>query len=241
MATSHSITPFDPNQRHPNFTDRTGQRFGRLTVIRCVGTTESNHPRLVWECQCDCGTTANLTTDSLTSGKANSCGCYMKERAAAANTTHGHASHKGKRSSEYYSWSNMIDRCERTTNHAYPRYGGRGITVCNEWHSFETFLSDMGLKPFPRATIERKNNNGPYCKDNCEWATYRDQANNRRSSRIVTYQGESMTLMEASRRTGLHESFLRRRLAKGMTIDEAVAAPRRAINRRKAPETAPQE
>jgi hypothetical protein len=182
---------FAENKSHPKH-HLTGRRFGRLKVLEFagshrVGTKQS--ARRFWLCRCDCGERIEIRTDQLTHGIAESCGCLQRELAAkigahtgkTVNVTHGQARTWPGRSSEYSAWQTMKARCSNPKASNYKLYGGRGITVCKRWRdSFEAFFADMGSKPSPRHSIDRKNTNGNYNKRNCRWATAKEQANNRR-------------------------------------------------------------
>lgn len=161
--------------------DLTGQRFERLIVIARAGSTKAGLAR--WLCRCDCGQEKIVTNSNLRLGHVKSCGCYNRELVLAKNFRHGHAG-RDRQSAEYICWARMKDRCFKPESVSYKYYGARGITVCAEWNdSFEAFLRDMGRKPSPRLTIERKDNDGNYEPGNCKWATRLEQRHNRRDAR----------------------------------------------------------
>lgn len=179
--------------------DRTGVRSGKLLAIEYAGKDETQRKAL-WRCVCDCGKEV-IVTGSQLNGKQQSCGCIRSEITKkhpvdwTINITHNDS---GKvRAKEYNTWSSMIQRCTNKNHVAYKNYGGRGIDVCAEWRdSYENFLSDMGRKPSKHHSIERINVDGGYSKDNCIWATYTDQQNNRRDTCYVTFSGERMSVAE---------------------------------------------
>lgn len=158
-----------------------GQRFGRLLVRRRAVAKAGS--RTSWACRCDCGEETVVQGNHLTGGKIRSCGCLAREAAAlrgkALLTIHGHAVRR-KESPEYRSWSSMRKRCSQSSNASYTRYGGKGIKVCARWDAFEDFLADMGTKPTPKHTIDRRDSDGNYEPGNCRWATSKEQSANRR-------------------------------------------------------------
>jgi len=157
----------------PKFCDLTGRRFGRLVVVRHIGRNRSK--RQVWECLCDCGNLHVADGGVLVNANTTSCGCYLKERI----TKHGSS---GK--SSYNTWRAMMRRCYVQHDKDYPRYGGAGVVVCDEWHSYAGFAAAMG-EPAGEETLDRIDPYGNYTPDNCRWASPTTQARNirRRSSR----------------------------------------------------------
>ena len=209
-----------------------GQTFERLHVLRQVGRTK--HGSVRWKCRCSCGNTTIVSAGDLKSRHTMSCGCRRREVSAARQRTHGES---GTRvglpaSSEYKTWASIIQRCTNLNNPNYKNYGGRGITVCKHWMKFENFLADMGRRPSSKHTIERKDNEGPYSQENCTWATMLEQGNNKRSNHLITFKGETQTLSEWARRTGINQTTIRSRLDRlGWSTEKALTIPTRARRR----------
>lgn len=174
--------------------------------------------------ECACGAIKLLRSGNVMNLKCNvsSCGCLMMEVNSAVNTTHGHTL-KRKSSPEYNTWRAMISRCDDPDAENYDRYGGRGIRLCQKWKtSFVDFLSDMGLKPTPKHTIDRKDHNGHYEPGNCVWSTNSEQSNNKRNNIRFTFYGITKTATEWSAYSGVDPSMISWRRLHGWPDKDAV-------------------
>ncbi|MDN4173955.1 hypothetical protein QWY28_13420 [Nocardioides sp. SOB77] len=165
----------DPNQvaRIASKIFEAGERYGRLVVLERRVAPQPNV-----RVRCDCGTVKTVRAKELTSN-VRSCGC-AKAGETNPNWRGGKTTHP-----LYESYLDMVARCTRPTHHAYPRYGGRGITICDRWRDdFWAFVTDMGERP-PGRSLDRVDNDGPYTPENCRWATASEQSKNRRPSAYV--------------------------------------------------------
>lgn len=200
-----------------------GQRFTRLIVQSQAGKRAT--------CLCDCGKTKTVYVYNLKSGATRSCGCLHREELVLRASTHGKS-----KSSLYRVWTNMRSRCHDKSNKEYRNYGARGIYVCDRWrHDFAAFLSDMGPRP-KGYLLERVNNDLGYSPDNCAWASLDQQANNRRTNRVLSVNGTSMTAKQWSRLTGVNYGTLMWRLENGVSPEAALSLSRMRRRWKKDPE-----
>jgi len=191
--------------------DITGQRFERLTVIRYAGLNK--HQKAMWECKCDCGKTITVLGKCLRNGNTKSCGCYTSDRIREYSKvrwkTHGES---GTRL--HHEWTAMNQRCRNPNHESYANYGGRGITVCDEWaHSFTAFR-DWALQNGYQddLTIDRIDNDSGYCPSNCRWVDYKTQSRNNSRNVVITYRGETHCLTDWVDILGLNYKIMRARI-----------------------------
>ncbi len=187
--------------------DLSGQRFGRLVVLRFHGV--SNSGKRVWECACDCGGKSLVTTGAMRSGSTSSCGCLCLEINSKRMSTHG-----ASKSATYKIWSGIRARCNTPSASPWKYYGGRGIGICKRWDRFENFLSDMGVRPSKLHSIERIKNNQDYSPENCKWATILEQSNNRRDNHFLIFKGKRQSISQWAREIGMEVDTLKARIGK---------------------------
>lgn len=209
--------------------DLVGQRYGRLLVLRLDRLAESAS---FWVCRCDCGTEKSIRSNDLRRGKVKSCGCLHRE-VQRASPTRFKPRHGMSESSTWWIWHGLRARCNNPNDPAYPRYGKRGIKVCERWAVFENFLADMGERPSKAHSIDRKDNDGDYEPSNCRWATRKEQARNRRTNRLITYAGRTQTIFDWAEEKGLSLQLLAWRIEKGWSLSEALETPARKWIRKK--------
>lgn len=202
------------------FIDLTGKRFGRLTVIDRAGR-DKNH-LVLWRCQCDCGVPLTVRGQDIRRGKIVSCGCRRAEALLERNFRHGMT---GTR--PYRIWKAMHTRCYNPRSHSFPDYGGRGIKMCERWRdSFQNFWEDMKDGYADGLEIDRIDNNGDYCKENCRWVTDAQQNRNKRNNRYIETSLGRMTMAELAETAGASYDTTKRRLNLGWTGDEVLAGVR---------------
>jgi len=205
---------FGEMPKHPLFVDRTGWRVGSLTLLgfhKLKGNSIA-----YWYCQCDCGNIVSIRWANIQSGDTKTCGC-----SGPASKTHGMS---GTR--VYLIWCNMRNRCTNPKRNNYSDYGGRGITFCERWASFDNFLADMGEPPSDQHSLDRIDSNGNYEPSNCRWATTSEQLNNKRTTRWIEINGRTQSLAQWCREFGLNSGSVRGKLRRGATVEEAFGIER---------------
>lgn len=210
-----------PRARRRVLASIVGKNYGLLTILdeRRIKNGLGKSAFDVFA-RCICGKEKWVEERSVRRGLVTSCG-------SCANKTHGRS-----KTPEYAVWRSMLARCETKTHQAYKNYGGRGITVCDQWHTFEQFFADMGEQPFKGASIERINNSLGYSKDNCMWANSTAQNRNRRSNRLLTVNGVTKPVCEWAAQTGLRHNTICYRLDNGWTPELAITTPPNYTNRK---------
>lgn len=204
--------------------DLTGRKFGLWTVI-CKAEEPKKYKgtrQQWWLCRCQCGKESVRKGGQLLyaerKGIFQSCNSCA---AIKAQTTHGLS-----KTPEYKIWISMVERCTSPKNQVYQSYGARGITVSDDWMSFESFLRDMGKRPFKGASIDRIDNDKGYCKENCRWTTPKVQNRNKRDNVWLELNGKRKTLSQWSEETGLSASLIRQRInIHGYSVEEALTKP----------------
>lgn len=220
-------------RRHDDYSSEIGQRYGRLIVTSLVpseewptvkGRGDKRIPQPLIYAICVCGATWRGRLYAIKSGSTKSCGCLKHERApgfVSPTLTHGMTG-----TPEHNIWKGIVKRCHNPNDHSYNYYGGRGIHVCPRWRaSFENFYLDIGPRPSPEFSIERKDNDKGYSPENCVWATQSQQASNKRNSRYVDFGGERITVTNLARKVGVPYSALSQRIRSGWAVEDAVSIP----------------
>lgn len=199
-----------------------GEVFGRLTAL-----TRTTSSKALYKCQC--GQVVDLWLGHVYSGKTQSCGCLHHEivsaQAKTRSTKHGMY---GTRA--HNTWNSMLNRCLNPNSDAYPEYGGRGITVCDEWREFANFHDDIGDPP-ATLTLDRRDNNLGYSKDNCRWATKVEQNNNTRGNVLLMFEGKSLNVTQWAAVIGLPRQLIYDRLRLGWSAERALTEPKRGVRK----------
>lgn len=197
-----------------------GQRYGRLTAVAFA--ERGKHYSAKWHFRCDCGRDTVVDASSARKGNTKSCGCFKIETSAKngkCKITHGLSHTK-----EYDVWQKMRDRCYNPASKDYANYGGRGITVCERWNTFEHFYADMNCpRPSSRHSLDRyPDKNGNYEPGNVRWATPKQQARNQRKTIFITYDGREMPLIEAAELFGIRYLTLKYRIRAGWSVQRSL-------------------
>lgn len=197
--------------------DIKGLRVGKLLVLEFAG--QDKHYSALWKCQCDCGNIKVINGTVLRSGVTRSCSCLIGE--SNKKRSLGSSEHE-----LFQAWWGMIKRCTYPKQSGYERYGGRGIRVCERWReSFANFLADMGERP-EGTSLDRIDNDGDYCKENCRWATVKEQSYNRSTNRLLTFNDETRNLTEWALHLGINPVTLNTRIQTyGWEIERALTEP----------------
>jgi hypothetical protein len=194
----------------------TGKQYGRLVVLEFVGKKRSNN---VWKCLCVCGNIVDVSQNHL-GINTNSCGCLRKEMLSLKKTKHGKTHSK-----EFRTLSYMKARCYNPNLKCYKNYGGRGIKICDRWldkeNGFLNFFTDMGECP-EGYSIERINNDGNYCPENCKWIPLSEQAKNKRNVVNLTFKGETLNMNEWSKKLNVDADTIRNRFKNGWNVEEVL-------------------
>lgn len=215
MSTKIERTPQKP---HFNVDDYIGKKVHSLTAI---GLAERKPSDKEWKlrCLCECGRETYITPSQFRRGVVKSCGC---KRATVCTKQKGHSKHP-----LYHVWLQMMYRCYKKTSKAYGRYGGRGISVCEEWHDFESFVrwsDSVGGRP-DGYTLDRINNNGDYNPYNCRWVPMKIQNINKSDNIVIGYSGKSQTLSEWANQLGIKWVTLHNRYVRGWSIERMLTEP----------------
>ena len=212
------------NKRGPKPFDMKARSWGRLVALEYV--SKGN-----WRFSCECGAEKTLWATDVRRGKIKSCGCLAREVKATGDLrrVHGACGPTGN-TPEYTSWNAMMTRCFNENAFGYHRYGGRGITVCDRWKNFASFLEDMGMRP-EGTSLDRIDPNGNYTPDNCRWATRDVQNVNKVNSVYLTVGDDTRPLTHWASDLGCAPGVITSRVKRGWPIEKAVLTPVRAVRR----------
>lgn len=199
---------------HKTFRNILGRKFGRLMVVEFAGIKKQ---KSWWKCRCDCGEVRIVAAAKLLNGHTKSCTCLQRDTASRVMKTHGMSN-----TQMFWVWTTMIQRCTNPKAPHYSNYGGRGISVCKEWLVFENFIRDMGERPTNLHSIDRIDNNGDYCPENCRWTTRHEQGRNKRTNVMIAHNGTMLCTTDWDKKVGGSNGLVQSRLRLGWSIDEAL-------------------
>lgn len=206
----------------PEIKDLTGQKFGRLTV---EGFSHlDKHHKGHWQCRCECGAAVDVETHQLKCGKTKSCGCWKNDVNSKRLKKHGC---EPKRL--YWIWGGIIQRCTNRNASEYKHYGGRGITVCDEWrYSFDAFRFWALVNGYAEGlSIDRIDNDGNYCPENCRWADNATQSRNRSDNHLITYDGRTQTVSDWANELNICKQTVIKRSERNWPLDKPIPRPGR--------------
>lgn len=212
----------------PELKDLTGKCFGRWRVLRRDPDyiTKSGFKFTAWACECSCGTKRTVLANALLSGRSTSCGCYHSEKQKDV-ARNNFSTHKESKTRLYQIWNAMRERCNTPSASNYMNYGGRGITLCDEWNDYSTFREWALVNSYTdNLSIDRIDVNSGYSPNNCRWVDRIKQANNCRTNRYFTIDNITKTLAEWTREYNMPYSLVHKRLSKGMDIETALTKPK---------------
>jgi hypothetical protein len=199
--------------------DFSGLKVNRIEVLSYEGQNKSSQS--VWLCRCDCGTLFRSVGKDVVKGHTKSCGCWQREARIITHTTHGQS-----KSPTWVCWVEMLKRCRNTKFVHFKHYGGRGITVCERWLTYEQFIQDVGERPTKGHTLDRwPNNDGNYEPGNVRWATWIEQGSNKRNNRIVRINEVQKTLAQWCRDFSINPKTVYSRLSCGWNEVDAITKP----------------
>lgn len=212
----------------PKILNLINRKFGRLTVVKY--SHQNKLYAKYWECKCNCGKKTIVRASALTEGTSRSCGCWQKELMSETKYNLIHGMTKTK---IYRTWQQVKERCLNEKNQSYKDYGGRGIKICNRWLKFENFRDDMyksckeHIDKFGtrNTALDRINNNGNYCLNNCRWATQKEQGNNRRNNNIIVFNGKTQNLSQWAEELKMDRNILNLKLYRGWSIKDTLTTP----------------
>lgn len=204
------------------FIDLKGKKFNRLVVIE---KAYKKNNKTYWRCVCDCGKEVCVEAQKIRNGHTKSCGCYKLDITKKTNSTH-----KLSNSRLYLVYRSMLRRCYYVKTQNYKYYGGRGIKVCDEWRKDFKAFHDWAMAngydenaEFGKCTIDRIDNNGNYCPENCRWISIKEQCQNRTNTVYFAYNGETLTRQEWAKKLGIKEATIKRRMYDGWSIEETLS------------------